>query len=56
MSRRRRTGNWLEGREPPEGERLVALVGVDVRAALPQLAPDLDFTFSQEVHIAVVTA
>jgi hypothetical protein len=46
----------LEGREPAEGERLVARVRSDVGATFPQLANHVGLAFPQEVHIAVVTA
>ncbi len=46
----------LEGREPPEFERLVAVVGADVRARLARLVQDGGFAFPQEVHVALAMA
>jgi ubiquinone/menaquinone biosynthesis C-methylase UbiE len=46
----------LEGREPPERERLVALVGADVGERLTQLVQDGRFAFPQEVHVVLATA
>jgi ubiquinone/menaquinone biosynthesis C-methylase UbiE len=45
----------LEGREPSECARLVAAVGADVGTTFPSVADDVDFAFSQEVHIAFAT-
>ena len=46
----------LEGREPSERERLVALVGADVGARLAQLVQDGGLAFPQEVHVALAMA
>jgi ubiquinone/menaquinone biosynthesis C-methylase UbiE len=46
----------LEGREPPERERLVALVAADVGARLARLAQDGGLAFPQEAHVALATA
>jgi ubiquinone/menaquinone biosynthesis C-methylase UbiE len=45
----------LEGREPSEGERLVARVGAEVEATCPRSGNDLGLAVPQEIHIAVVT-
>jgi hypothetical protein len=45
----------LEGREPPECERLVALVGADVGARLARLVQDGGLAFPQEVHVVLAT-
>src|SRR5262249_25456725 len=41
----------LEEREPPERERLAALVGADVGARLARLVEDGGLAFPQEVHV-----
>src|SRR5262249_44063354 len=46
----------LEGRRPPECERLVALVGADVGARLARLVRDGGLAFPQEAHVALATA
>jgi ubiquinone/menaquinone biosynthesis C-methylase UbiE len=46
----------LEGREPPERERLVALVGADVGARLKRLVRDGGLAFPQEANVALATA
>ena len=45
----------LEGREPPECERLVTLVGADVGARLARLVQDGGLAFPQEVHVGLAT-
>jgi hypothetical protein len=45
----------LEGREPSECARLVAIVSADVGTTFPPDADEVDFVFSQEVHIAFAT-
>jgi ubiquinone/menaquinone biosynthesis C-methylase UbiE len=46
----------LEGREPPERERLIELVGADVGARLTRFVGDGGLAFPQEAHVAVATA
>jgi ubiquinone/menaquinone biosynthesis C-methylase UbiE len=46
----------LEEREPPDRERLIALVSADVGARLARSAQDGGLAFPQEVHVAVATA
>jgi SAM-dependent methyltransferase len=46
----------LEGREPPERERVVALVSADVAERLARLVQDGGLAFPQEIHVALATA
>src|SRR5262249_59700351 len=46
----------LEGREPPQRERLAALVGADVGERLARVVRDGGLAFPQEVHVALAMA
>jgi hypothetical protein len=46
----------LEGREPPERERVVALVSADVAERLARLVQDGGLAFTQEANVALAIA